>query len=128
METADTTSEYELIDERRREPRKRFVAEGQLHAEHKGSAGPRRILLKDISSLGVGFETELPIEPGARCRIVIELGPSRIQWRLRIVCCGRIDDNLYRIGCEFLPAERDLFDLSEEDLNLGDPQEVLILQ
>jgi hypothetical protein len=129
MDTAVMTSEMcESQQERRRLPRQQFVTKALLYREKDQGSGPQQILLKDLSILGLGFESDVPIETGTRCRVVVEAGPTRINWRLRIVCCGRIDANLYRLGCEFLPAERDLFDLSGEDLGLSDDDEVLIIQ
>ena len=73
--------------------------------------------------LGVGFESEAPVEPGTRCRVQLEIGPTRISWRLRVVCCGKIDDNLYRIGCDFVPTELDRSSESESP----DEEPVLLL-
>jgi len=92
------------------------------------AAGPQRVTIKDLSMLGIGFETDSPVETGTRCRIVIDSGPTRIQWRFKVVCCGRIDSDLYRVGCEFLPAEREMFNLRDEDLGLGESEELLVLQ
>ena len=90
--------------ERRRAPRQTFITKGLLYREDR-QAAPQRIMLKNLSVLGVGFEAAMPIEPGTRCRIRIEAGPTQINWRMQVVCCGKIDGGAYRIGGEFVRAE-----------------------
>ena len=90
--------------ERRRAARQAFVTKGMLYREDR-SAGPQRITLTDVSALGVGLDAATPVEPGSRCRILIEAGPTRIWWRMRVVCCGKIAEHLYRVGGEFVPVE-----------------------
>lgn len=113
-------------DDRRRAFRQPLVCKGMLYRLDR-SAGPQRITLKDVSMLGVGFDAASSIEPGTRCRVQIELGPTRISWRLRVVCCGRIDDNLYRVGCDFVPAELDLELVGEPESEIADENAVLLL-
>lgn len=107
MESGANPQEQVTNDNRRRAYRQTLLCNGMLYRDNR-SAAPQRITIKDCSMLGVGFETAAPVEPGTRCRLTIELGPTRICWRLRVVCCGKIDDTLYRIGCDFLPKELDL--------------------
>jgi hypothetical protein len=104
---------------RRRAFRQTFVCKGMLYRDNR-AAGPQRVTLQDVSLMGVGFDSTSPVETGTRCRMQIELGPTKILWRLRVVCCGKVDDNLYRIGCDFVPAELDrhrhgTVDIEEED-------------
>lgn len=111
MESVAIPEEMIRRYEKRRSGRDAFVCKGLLY--HGSQVGrPLCVTLKDISQLGVGFETTRPLETGAECRVKIELGPTRIAWGLRVVCCGKIDENLYRVGCEFLPFEA-LFDLGD---------------
>ena len=92
------------LPERRRAARQAFVTKGMLYREDR-SASPQRITLTDVSPLGVGLDAATPVEPGTRCRILIEAGPTRIWWRMRVVCCGKIEEHLYRVGGEFVPVE-----------------------
>lgn len=127
MESVVPLDETSAHDERRRSSRQTLVCKGLLYRDNR-AAGPQRINLKDVSLLGVGFESARPVEPGTRCRVHIELGPTRIDWRLRVVCCGKIADDLYRLGCEFIPVELPLFDLTEGDFESGSDRQVLVLQ
>ena len=90
--------------ERRRALRQTFITKGLLYREDR-QASPMRIMLKNLSALGVGFEAAMPIEPGTRCRIRIEAGPTQINWRMQVVCCGKIDGGAYRVGGEFVRVE-----------------------
>lgn len=130
MNTAVNPSDVSPPPEnRRRTSRQQFVTKAMLYRDNR-AAGPQRMLIKDVSMLGFGGETAAPVEPGTRCMIVIEAGPNRLRWRAKVVCCGKIDSDLYRIGCEFVPAERSLFNLSDNDLDLTESEgaPVLILQ
>jgi hypothetical protein len=99
--------------ERRRTPRQKFVTKAMLYRENR-TAAPQRIMMRDVSLMGVGFESPEPVEAGTRCRILIEAGPARINWRIRIVCCGKVDGGDYLVGCQFIPAELDLVELTDE--------------
>jgi hypothetical protein len=113
-------------ENRRRAYRQTFVCKGMLYRDNR-AAGPQRVTLQDVSLLGVGFEATAPVETGTRCRVQIELGPTKIVWRLRVVCCGKVDDTLYRIGCDFVPAELDLYTDQGTDAATADENAVLIL-
>lgn len=128
MDTPVTTSQNTpILDDRRRLPRQKFITPAMLYWDNP-KEGPHWVTLKDISSLGLGFEADFAIETGSRRRLRVEAGPNCLNWRVRVVCCGKIDHQLYRIGCEFVPAAHDLFDLNDQDLGLGQSDEVLILQ
>jgi hypothetical protein len=126
MESDVNTGESAASDNRRRAYRQALVCKGMLYRDNR-SAGPQRITLQDASMLGVGFDSAAPVEPGTRCRVQLELGPTRISWRLRVVCCGKIDDNLYRIGCDFVPTELDLGIPGEPGSEVPDDNSVLLL-
>lgn len=125
MESGTKTEEQATNDNRRRAYRQPLLCNAMLYRDNR-LAGPQRITMKDCSMLGVGFETAAPVEPGTRCRITLELGPTRIVWRVRAVCCGKIDDTLYRIGCDFLPKELDLAN-PDQIIDSADENEVLLL-
>jgi hypothetical protein len=127
MESVAISEELIRSYEKRRSGRETFVCKGLLYRDNRVGR-PLRVNMKDISQLGVGFETARPVEAGTRCRIQIELGPTRISWQLRVVCCGKIAENLYRLGCEFVPLEPPLFDLGNRELELGNEEQVLVLQ
>lgn len=125
MRSGAKPQEQLTSDTRRRAYRQPLLCNGMLYRDNR-SAGPQRITVKDCSMLGVGFETGAPVEPGTRCRLNIELGPTRIVWRVRVVCCGKIDDTLYRIGCDFIPQELDRSN-AIEIIEAADENEVLLL-
>lgn len=124
MESVVISEERIRRYEKRRSGRDAFVCKGLLYRENRVGR-PLRVNMKDISQRGVGFETTRPLETGTECRVKIELGPTHIAWCLRVVCCGKIDENLYRVGCEFLPFEA-LFDLG--DLQFDGQEQVAVLQ
>ena len=127
MESVVPSEETAQHVEKRRSSRQTFICKGLLYRDNR-AAGPQRVNMKDVSMLGVGFESARPVEPGTRCRLQIELGPTRVSWRIRVVCCGKVDEDLYRIGCEFIPAELPLFDLKDGELELGSEDQVLVLR
>lgn len=108
----------EAQHERRRAPRQTFITKGMIYREDRQS-GPQRIILKNLSLLGVGFECAAPIEPGTRCRIRIEAGPTQINWRLQIVCCGKIEGGNFRLGGQFVPAELERGVVEQQELRLA---------
>lgn len=120
-----TTDQQPTSDNRRRAYRQPLLCNAMLYRDNR-LAGPQRITMKDCSMLGAGFETATAIEPGTRCRVTMELGPTRIVWRLRVVCCGKIDDTLYRVGCDFVPKELDTGN-AETIIDSADENEVLLL-
>jgi hypothetical protein len=127
MQSVVTPEDLARHNEKRRSSRQTFMCKGLLYRDNR-AAGPQRVNLKDVSMLGVGFESARPVEPGTRCRLQIELGPTKISWRIRVVCCGKIEDDLYRLGCEFIPAELPLFDLGENELEAGHTEHLLALR
>ena len=112
--------------ESRRAPRQAFVTKGMLYREDRAAA-PQRITLTDVSPLGVGLDAASPIEPGTRCRILVEAGPTRIWWRMRVVCCGKIDEHLYRIGGQFVPAELERAEDAAEEPDWAEAPALLIV-
>lgn len=94
----------EAGSDRRRTPRQKFVTKALLYRDDR-SAAPQRVTLRDISMKGIGFDSARPVEPGSRCRIKVEAGPVNTTLKVRVVCCGRIDDDHYRLGGQFIVNE-----------------------
>lgn len=113
--------------ERRRAFRQSLTCKGLLYRDD-GRAAPQRITMADVSMLGAGFDSDHPVETGTRCRVQLELGPTRISWRLRVRFCGKVAEGPYRIGCEFIPVEPPLFDLTDGDLEREAAEPMLVLQ
>lgn len=93
-----------LEQERRRSPRQTFICKALLLRDDRAAA-PQRIMLRDISMHGVGFEASGAVEPGIRCRIRIEAGPVLLSLHVKIVCCGKIQEDVYRVGAELVKNE-----------------------
>ena len=69
---------------------------------------------------GVAFESQMPIDKGTRCKLVIELGPARLTWRVKVVCCGKVGDGgYYVVGGEFVTNELEPAGPSDRDPSAG---------
>jgi len=104
--------------ERRRSYRQSLVVKAMLYRDDNAAA-PQRIRLRNVSMTGVGFESPTPIEKGKYCRLVIELGPARLNWRVKIVCCGKMGDADYILGGQFVNNEIDPMNRGDSDLADG---------
>ena len=120
------TEEVEAGDgsERRAAHRQAVLLSGMLYRDN-GMAGPQRVKVKNASLLGVGFESAKQVEPGTRCRLLVEAGPARLEWRLRVVCCGKIDGGGYYVGGQFLTNELDPSGPAENDPSSAEPLYIL---
>ena len=125
--TAKNPSGTSRPQDRRRAARQKFVTKALLYRD-KRSGPPQRITLKDVSMMGVGFETHAAVEAGTRCRIRIEAGPNVISWRVRVVCCGKIDAELYHVGAQFVTAELERPEVAAEDFDPLKTREMTILE
>ena len=90
--------------DRRKSYRQSLVVKGMLYRDDN-AASPQRVGLRNVSMSGVGFESATLIEKGTRCRLVIELGPAKINWRVKIVCCGKMGEDRYILGGQFVTNE-----------------------
>jgi len=90
--------------DRRRSYRQSLVVRGMLYRDDN-AVGPQRVRLRNVSMSGVGFESPIPIEKGKYCRLVIELGPTRLNWRVKVVCCGKMGEAGYIVGGQFVTNE-----------------------
>ncbi len=86
------------------------------------ATAPQRVRLKNVSMGGVAFESPVAVEKGKYCRLVIELGPARLNWRVKMVCCGKLGDTGYIVGGQFVtneldPMSRADFDPSDDSLH-----------
>ena len=90
--------------DRRRSYRQSLVVRGMLYRDDN-AVGPQRVRLRNVSMSGVGFESPTPIEKGKYCRLVIELGPTRLNWRVKVVCCGKMGEAGYIVGGQFVTNE-----------------------
>ena len=124
---ANTNSGTSRPQDRRRAARQKFVTKALLYRDNR-SKSPQRITLKDVSMMGAGFETHAPVEPGTRCRIRIEAGPNIISWRVRVVCCGKIDADLFHVGTQFVTADLPTIEAAAEDLDPLQTPEMMILE
>jgi hypothetical protein len=64
---------------------------------------------------GVGFESPVPIDKGKYCRLLIELGPARLNWRMKVVCCGKMGEDGYILGGQFVTNELNPMNRSDTD-------------
>ena len=89
--------------ERRRARRQPLITQALLFRDDRETS-PQRVMLKDVSLLGLGFESSTPIEPGTLCRLRVEAGPMQMSVLLRVVCCQRMPEpeDAYRLGGEFI--------------------------
>lgn len=87
--------------ERRRARRQPLITQALLYRDSPETA-PQRVMLKDVSLLGMGFESAAPIEPGTRCRLCVEAGPMQMSVTVRVVCCQRMPGDAYRLGGEII--------------------------
>ena len=90
--------------DRRRSYRQSLVVKAMLYRDDNAAA-PQRVRLRNVSLTGVGFESPTPIEKGKYCRLVIELGPTRINWRVKVICCGKLGEAGYILGGQFITNE-----------------------
>ena len=102
------------IHERRRSYRQTLVVKGMLYRDDNAAA-PQRVRLRNVSMGGVGFESAVPVEKGKYCRLVIELGPARLNWRVKVVCCGKLGESGYVLGGQFVTNELDPMSRSDFD-------------
>jgi hypothetical protein len=100
--------------DRRRSYRQSLVVRGMLYRDDNAVA-PQRVRLRNVSMSGVGFESPTPIEKGKNCRLIIELGPTRLNWRVKVVCCGKMGDAGYIVGGQFVTNELDPMTRSDSD-------------
>lgn len=56
----------------------------------------------DVSHLGVGFESPVPLPVHGQYRIRIGAGPLCLESRLRVVTCRQRGDSVFRVGAEFV--------------------------
>ena len=87
--------------ERRRARRQPLLTQALLYRD-SGEDAPQRVMLKDVSLLGMGFESTAPVEPGARCRLCVEAGPMQMSVMVRVVCCQKVSGDSYRLGGEII--------------------------
>src|SRR5947209_1914261 len=87
--------------EKRKSYRQTLVVKAMLYRDDNAAA-PQRVRLRNVSISGVGFESSVPIEKGKYCRLVIELGPARLNWRVKVVCCGKMGESSYVVGGQFV--------------------------
>jgi len=92
--------------ERRRAARQALVTKGMVYSDQMGS-GPRRVVIRDISLLGVGFESAEAVEAGQRVRVRVEAGPMQLACRVRVSSCRAVDEQTYAVGAEFVHNELD---------------------
>jgi hypothetical protein len=87
--------------ERRRARRQPLITQALLYRDN-GEDGPQRVMLKDVSLLGMGFESPAPVEAGTRCRLCVEAGPMQMSVIVRVVCCQKMSGDTYRLGGEII--------------------------
>jgi hypothetical protein len=104
MQTQRGGEQSNLAEDRRRAHRQQLITRAILYRDDN-KASPARVTIRDVSLKGVGFDSPVPIEHNVRCRLHIEAGPARITWRLRVVCCGKMDKAGYHVGGQFLTSE-----------------------
>ena len=95
--------------ERRRAARQSLVTKAMVYSDQLGS-GPRRVVIRDISLLGVGFDSAEAVEAGERVRVRVEAGPMQLACRVRVSSCRAVDAQTYAVGAEFVQDELDLAD------------------
>jgi hypothetical protein len=69
---------------------------------------------------GLAFESQTAMEKGTRCRLIIELGPARLNWRVKVVCCGKLGDGGYHLGAQFVTNELEPSGRSDRDPSPSD--------
>ena len=114
-----TAADLTLMREHRRGYRQALTIKGMLYLD-SNAAGPQRVRLKNVSVGGVGFESQYPIGLGARCRLIIEMGPARLNWRVRIVCCGKMGEGGYYLGGQFVTNELERSGSADLDSSVSD--------
>jgi len=87
--------------DRRRARRQPLITQALLFRDDRETS-PQRVMLKDVSLLGLGFESSTPIEPGTLCRLRVEAGPMQMSVLVRVVCCQRMPEDAYRLGGEIV--------------------------
>ena len=93
--------------DRRRCGRQTFITKGLLIRDDR-AAGPQRVIIQDISPLGIGFDSPIALERGTRCRIRIEAGPVQFALRIHVTGCRRAEADVYRVGADFVKNEIEL--------------------
>jgi len=120
MELAQQIAEKATqIRERRRAHRQMLVIKGMLY-RNNNAASPQRVRLRNVSMTGVAFESQVPIETGTRCKLLIEMGPARLNWRVKVVCCGKMGDGGYYVGGQFVTNELEASGPANYDSGLSD--------
>jgi hypothetical protein len=112
---------------RRRTARCTFITKAMLYRDDR-AAGPKRVTIKNVSLIGMGFESSQPVEPGTRCHLRFEAGPTRISWKIQVICCGRIEDNLFHLGAQFITSDLECAYSTEPAFDLSEIRELAILQ
>jgi hypothetical protein len=92
------------VCERRRAYRQGLAIKGMLYRD-SNAASPQRVRLRDVSMGGVSFDSQGPVEIGARCRLLIEMGPARLNWHVRIIRCVKTAEGGYLVGGQFVTNE-----------------------
>ena len=125
MQTSEVDAPCTPESDRRRAVRQKLITAGVLLRDDPFTA-PQPIMLKDVSLMGVGFESDAPVEPGETCTIRVQAGPMQITWRVHVVFCGKITGGAYRMGGQLLPVEANAAP-AEQGFDADPLQELLIL-
>ncbi len=91
-------------EERRRAVRQTFIAKATLRSGLIPAAA-RPIYVRDISMLGIAFQSRIPMENGDKHDLSLEVGPMRWASRVRIVSCTPNADQTFNVGAEFVGNE-----------------------
>ena len=95
--------------DRRRAARQSLVTKALVYPDQP-CANPQRVALRDISLLGVAFDSAVPFEPDQRLRLRVEAGPMHMAARMRVTACRACGDDLFAVGAEFVQNELDVLD------------------
>lgn len=87
--------------ERRRRSRLACRVPGWLIPNHDATPEPWEVRMRDLSRLGVGFDSGVPLASGEVLRIRVGHGPMKLARPIRIVNCFEQHDRSYAIGGEF---------------------------
>jgi hypothetical protein len=104
MQTVQTNlaaTELTLEADRRRSPRQTFVATAWLSAEAGSCGKNHHIVVTDLSLHGLGFKSDVVLEPDAIHWMVLEAGGLRASSRIRIASCREDGNGSFECGGEF---------------------------
>jgi hypothetical protein len=88
-------------EDRRCEPRRKFIAQAVLFPDN-GDSAPQKIELRNISTRGCSFQLHGDIDTARRYRIKIDMGPMGYTSRLRIASVRADGPGNVTVGAEFV--------------------------